>query len=234
MFGWLVAGFINGIAGFGAAMIALPIITPVMDFSVIVPSTVLIVLTLNCQVGWTFRNYIEYRYIKEIFWGAIPGVIASVIVLEYIPENVLKAAMGGFIASYAFFGFFERPGIKKVIHPAWGYLSGFLSTSLGMAFGINGPPLAAFIAYCGCPAKAVKGMLGAGFIISGVCIVLGKIITGQITQTVLIIWLASVPAVIIGSKLGISLSANLSEKVFRKVLFSALCLMGLRIISSAI
>ena len=73
--GWFVGGFINGIAGFGAAMVAMPIIAPYIDLSLSVPSCVLLVLTLNCQVTWTFRHYINFRYLRGIVIGAIPGVL---------------------------------------------------------------------------------------------------------------------------------------------------------------
>ncbi len=230
MLGWFAGGFINGVAGFGAAMVAMPLIAPFMDLSVAVPSCTLIVLTLNCQVGWTFRKYIEWHYVKGIFIGAIPGVILSVFILEYLSETYLKAGMGAFIACYALWSLYADKGGERTIRPAWGYLAGLLSSALGMAFGFNGPPLAAYIAYSGCPAPAVKGILGAGFIITGFFIVTAKAVTGQITPTVLLTYAVATPAVILGSRLGNWLSSYLNEHSYRKVLFVALAGMGLKIV----
>ncbi len=230
--GWFAGGFFNGIAGFGAAMIAMPLIAPFMDLSVAVPSCTLIVLTLNCHVGWTFRNYIEWNFVKEIFLGAIPGVILSIFVLEYVSETHLKIGMGAFIACYALWSLHSDKESDRIISPAWGYLSGLLSSALGMAFGFNGPPLAAYIAYSGCSARSVKGILGAGFIITGVFIVTAKAMTGQITETVLLTYAAATPAVILGSKLGIWLSSHFNEYSYRKVLFIALAGMGLKVMWS--
>lgn len=232
--GWLVGGFVNGVAGFGAAMIAMPLIAPFIDLSVAVPSCTLIVLTLNCQVGWTFRQYIQWQYVKGIVIGAIPGVVLSMFVLEYVSETHLKVGMGVFIACYAIWSLYADTGGVRVISQAWSYLAGVLSVALGMAFGFNGPPLAAYIAYSGCPAKAVKGLLGAGFIITGVCIVGAKAATGQLTQTVLLTYAAATPAVIFGSKLGIWLSSSLNEYSYRKLLFIALAGMGMKIVWSAL
>jgi uncharacterized membrane protein YfcA len=236
MLGWFTGGFINGLAGFGAAMIAMPLIASFIDFSLAVPSCVLIVLTLNCQVGWDFRHDIEFRYIKGILIGALPGVVLSAIFLPFIPENGLKGGMGIFIACYALYSlFFEKskPG-EHIIHPVWGYVTGILSSSLGMAFGFNGPPLAAYVAYCGCNARAVKGILGAGFIVTGFFIVTAKASAGLMTADVIKIWALSSPAVIAGSKLGILLSSRLSEQKFRILLFIALTAMGIRIAWSAL
>ena len=232
--GWFAGGFINGVAGFGAAMIAMPLIAPFIDLSTAVPSCTLIILTLNFQVSWTFRKYIEWLYVKEIFVGAIPGVIISVFILEYISEIYLRVGMGGFITCYALWSLAEEKGGDRIIKAAWGYLSGFLSSALGMAFGFNGPPLAAYIAYSGCGAKSVKGTIGAGFIITGLFIVSAKAMTGQVTQPVLLTYFVATPAVILGSKLGIWLSSYFNEYSYRKVLFVALAGMGLGIVWTAL
>ena len=234
MASWFAGGFINGVAGFGAAMIAMPLLAPWVDLTVAVPSCTLIVLALNFQVGWTFRRHIEFRYLKGILYGAVPGTIASIFILEYIPEHQLKAGMGIFIACYALYSLYADHGHSRQISHLWGYLAGILSAALGMAFGFNGPPLAVYTAYCGCRAQAVKGILGAGFIVTGTCIVLAKFVTGQVDKTVMMIFLASTPAVLLGSKLGIGLSSRFSEYSYRKILFVALALMGMRIAWSAL
>ena len=231
---WCLGGLINGVAGFGAAMIAMPLIAPFIDLSIAVPSCALIILTLNCQVGWTFRKHIEWRYVKGIFIGAIPGVVLSVFALQYLSEQVLKIGMGGFIFLYALWSLYADKGEVRTISPAWGYLAGLLSSTLGMAFGFNGPPLAAYLAYSGCPARAVKGLIGAGLIITGVFIVSAKGLTGQIDSRVMLIYLVSTPAVLLGSKLGISLSSTMNEYSYRKILFVSLAAMGLYIMVKAL
>ena len=232
--GWFLGGFVNGVAGFGAAMVAMPLIAPFIELSLAVPSCTMIILSLNCQVGWTFRKYIQWHYVKGIFIGAIPGVLLSIYVLQYFSEQALKIGMGGFIFLYALWSLLVDKGGKRIISPAWGYLSGILSSTLGMAFGFNGPPLAAYIAYSGCPAKAVKGLIGAGFLITGVFIVGAKAVSGQIDSRVLLIFLVSTPAVIFGSKLGIWLSSTLNEYSYRKILFVSLAAMGLTIVLKAV
>jgi uncharacterized membrane protein YfcA len=232
--GWFAGGFINGVAGFGAAMIAMPLIAPFIDFSIAVPSCTLIVLSLNIQVGWTFRRHIQWCYVKGICIGAVPGVLLSIFVLEYVSEQWLKVGMGGFIACYAIWSLYADTGGVRVISSAWGYLAGLLSSALGMAFGFNGPPLAAYIAYSGCSAQAVKGILGAGFILTGVFIVGAKTLTGEMTQTVLLVYAVATPAVILGSKIGIWLSSSLNEYSYRKILFISLAAMGMKIVWSVL
>lgn len=226
--GWFLGGLVNGIAGFGAALVAMPLIAPFIDLSTAVTACTLVVLILNCQVGWHFRRDIQKHYVKGIFIGAIPGVILSSVLLRHVSESHLLAGMGLFLLGYGLFNLLSGTSAAKILSPVWSYVSGFASAALGMAFGFNGPPLAAYLASSGCDAKALKGTLGAGFIITGAFIVLAKFMEGLFTGTVVIGALISVPAVLIGSRAGIWVSSFLNEAQYRKILYLGIALMGAR------
>ena len=49
-FGWLAGGFVNGIVGFGAALVAMPIVTLGLDMRTAVPTCGLVVLALKIQM----------------------------------------------------------------------------------------------------------------------------------------------------------------------------------------
>ena len=72
--------------------------------------------------------------------------------------------------------------------------------------------------------------MGAGFIITGIFIVSAKAVTGQIDSNVMLIYLIATPAVLLGSKMEIWLSARLNEYSYRKILFVSLAGMGLNIV----
>ncbi|WP_419174168.1 sulfite exporter TauE/SafE family protein [Desulfosediminicola sp.] len=232
---WFAAGVGNGLAGFGAAMIAMPLVAGSVDLAIAVPACTLTVLTLNVQVAWIFRRHIRWDYVKEIGVGLIPGALLSVVVLKYLPETWLKVALGSFVAGYALWNLFlAGEAGERVVKNSWGYLAGVLSAAMGLAFGVNGPPMVAYIAYSGCPAKAVRGTIGAAFIVSGVIIVGAQFMTGLIHSTVITNFFVATPAVLIGSKIGIWISGFLAEAQYRKVLFLALFLMGGNIAATAI
>lgn len=212
----------------------MPLTAPFMDIAPAVPACALIVLALNSQVVWTFRRTFRWSHVKEIFTGAVPGIIFSGAALKYLSESHLKAGMGIFITCYALWGLFDSRTTARAIHPVWGYIAGGLSATLGMAFGFNGPPLAAYIAYRGYPSRVAKGALGAGLLVTGAFIVAAKAVTGQVNQMVIIAFLTATPAVVLGSKLGISLSSRLKEATYRKVIFLSLALMGTRITLAAL
>jgi len=232
--GWAVGGFINGIAGFGAGMVAMPLVTPFLDMTVAVPSCTLIVLALNFQMAWSYRGAVVWKRLKYLFIGAVPGAILGVTLLRGVNEYVLKTGMGGFILVYALWGLFFSDHIRGTVSERWGYLAGFLSTAFGTAFGFNGPPLVVYTAMTGWSSKAVKGVLGGCFIGTGIIIVLAQLGGGLQTWQSFTLFLASTPAVYLGGAVGIRFSRNLGEHSYRKIVYLMLLAMGTMIVWTAL
>lgn len=224
--GWAVGGFINGIAGFGAAIVAMPLVSPYIDLTVAVPACTLIVLVLNLQMCWRYRGAVEWGRLKSLFLGAVPGAIVGVTVLSAVNETVLKAGMGGFILLYALWGLFGGGARLRAISSRWGYLAGFFSTSFGTAFGFNGPPLVVYTALTGWGSDTVKGVLGACFIGTGLIMVSAQLVTGLQTWHSFTLFLVSAPAVLLGGRIGIRVSEGVGEFSYRKIVFCMMILMG--------
>ena len=53
---WFLGGFVNGVSGMGAAMVALPIVAGFMDMSEAVPSSCLVTCIVAGYVAWMYRR----------------------------------------------------------------------------------------------------------------------------------------------------------------------------------
>ena len=58
MIGWALGGFFNGIVGFGAALVAMPILACGIDMALAVPCTGLMVLAISVQMAWHYRSHL--------------------------------------------------------------------------------------------------------------------------------------------------------------------------------
>ena len=56
---WFLGGFINGVSGMGAAMVALPIVACVLEMSEAVPATCLVAVTLAIYVVHDKKHHIR-------------------------------------------------------------------------------------------------------------------------------------------------------------------------------
>jgi uncharacterized membrane protein YfcA len=225
--GWAIGGFANGIAGFGAAMVAMPIVTSGMDMRQAVPTCGLMVLALNVQMAWSYREHLTPSGLGPLILGCLPGAALGVLLLRHCPEAWLKGGLGLLLVAYALWGLLAARPRPRRLAAGWAALTGVLSASLGTAFGFNGPPLAVYLSLRGGTQSQIKAALGAFFIASSFCIVAGHALTGLHSPRTLTLAAAALPAAAMGGWLGIRASGRFRENSFRRILFLMIFAMGL-------
>ncbi len=224
---WCLAGFVNHVVGLGAAMVAMPIVVHFIPMSLAVPSSTLIVLCLNLQLAWSYRQSIRWTHLFYIVIGCILGVFAGIYCIKMLDNGVLKMMMGAFLILYSLYALFLEKKAPKGIRPLWGIPTGICSTFFGAAFGFNGPPLGIFVTMSGWSADEAKGILGASFILSGSAILGGQLLAGlQNAQTITYFAMAC-PAALLGGFIGIRFSRRFALKSNRTLLLCVLLFAGL-------
>lgn len=233
---WFIAGLVNNVAGFGAAMVAMPIIASSVPLNIAVPSSTLIVLTLNFQLGWNYRKYIEWKALRFIFLGGVFGTAAGLLIMKTVDNEALKLAMGLLLIGYALHSLWASRRDKQSdgLDLRWGSVAGFFSTFLGALFGFNGPPLAVFTSEVGWRQDAAKGILGACFILSGTTILAGQIIAGIHSVQTLTYYAVGCPAVLLGGGAGILASRFVKQRVYQTIVLVLILVAGLSVAYSSI
>ena len=82
-FAWFLAGFVNGISGMGAAMVALPIVAGSMDPAILVPATTVCVTIISASTAWVFWRHTRWHALKALLVGAVPGAAAGLGILLF-------------------------------------------------------------------------------------------------------------------------------------------------------
>ncbi|MBZ2171424.1 sulfite exporter TauE/SafE family protein [Nitratidesulfovibrio sp. SRB-5] len=234
MLGWWLGGFINNIVGFGAALVALPVVALGNDMAVAVPGSALIVLALNVQMAWNYRHHLEGGIgVWPLILGGLPGALVGVLLLRHIPDAGLRLGLGGLLVAYALWGLLCAKPHRRALHGVWGAVAGFFSTSLGTAYGINGPSLAIYLSFRGGTPQQTKAALGVFFIASGTIIVVAQILAGVQSAETVLQFAASLPSVMLGGWAGIALSRRLPDGNLHGALFVMLLVMGANLIRQA-
>ena len=234
IFGWFLAGFVNGITGFGAAMVAMPLVTQSMDITLAVPACSLMVWVVSLEQGWRYKGHTDWRRIRPVLIGALPGALMGFLVLRHMPPQQLKAALGLFLLVYACWGLFLEGGKMRVIAAIWGYVAGFLSTLFGSAFSFNGPPLAVYTSLSGWGKVVSKAGLAMTFIVTSSLMVLAQLLAGAHNGTTLAAMLVGTPAAIFGSWLGFLASRKMGDSTYRKLFFGFIACTGLNFLWQAL
>lgn len=229
---WFFAALVNNIAGFGAAMIAMPLIASSVPLSIAVPSSTLIVLVLNLQVGWNYRQYIQWQALRYLAAGAIAGTAVGLFILTTVGNATLKLAMGLTLIGYALCSMYKskKKQPREALHESWGIVAGFFSTTLGSLFGFNGPALAVFTSATGLTQDEAKGVLGACFILTGITILAGQCLSGIHSLQTLTYSAIACPAVLLGGGAGLMLSRFIKPLAYQTIVLTLILVSGVSVV----
>ena len=148
---WLAAS-ISGVAGFGGALLLLPVLTALLGAKAAVPIlTVAQILGNVSRAGFGFGE-IRWKPVGLFVLGAVPASALGSLVFVDLPKQQVSLALGGFLLLVVVA---RRLGLgRRGIHSAWlvpgGVAVGFLSAVVGSAgplgaalfLGLNLPPTA--------------------------------------------------------------------------------------------
>lgn len=231
---WGIGGFINGIAGFGAALIAMPLVTSMVPLRLAVPSCTILGVALCIQMVWTYRKHIDFDRLKPIYVGTVPGAFVGISMMQELPAHYLKLGMGVFLLIYALWGLFFEGKQQRVIHKGWGVVAGFCSTAISSSIGMGGPPTIVYTSLAGWAKDTVKAGIASYFIVSGILVISLQTYAGIQTKETVLMFAAAAPSVLIGVRLGVLFSRRIGEFTYRKVLFGMLAFMACIILKSAV
>jgi hypothetical protein len=223
---WGFGGLVNGIAGFGCALIATPLATMFVDISLVIPAGTIIALSMNSQMGITFRKYADWNRIRPLIIGSIPGTIAGVTLMKKLPGDYLKLAMGLFLIIYASWSLLYEGKFRKIVSKHWGFVAGFCSSAIGTSVGMGGPPTIVYSSLTGWKQEQVKAGIGSFFMCAGVIMISAQSIAGLQSSASITLAMVSIPSAIMGGWIGIRISRLIGDFSYRKILFSALLCMG--------
>jgi len=219
------AATVQGIAGFGRALIAAPLIalfTPADDTVVIM--IMLGVVGALIMVSKTYRHLHLKRMIPMVVFGIL-GSIAGVQILSIIPVKELKIVMGAFIIISAVVlatGFRVKIKNQKVAYSTAGFIGGL--TNGAISFG--GPPTVLFLQNQNEEKNVFRANLSFYFLIIGTVGSLNLLFNGMLTGGLAIqAGILAVPT-IIGTFFGNFLSHKFPEEYFKKIVLAILFAAG--------
>ncbi|MBN1446145.1 MAG: sulfite exporter TauE/SafE family protein [Candidatus Omnitrophica bacterium] len=219
------ACLIQALGGFGAGLVAVPLLTLLYEPKFIIPAFSVVSFALNFLILFEARGKTDWKKVSVIIIGSFIGMPAGVFALKYLDQNVIRlfiAAVTFLMGVFFLFGF--KPKIKESVFVliVAGILSGFLSGSAAM----GGPPLILLMISLGLKKDVFRATLIGCFIFSGVVGLTLYFISGLLTPVNLKISLLAFLPALAGTLTGIAVKNFLSEERFRKAAVFIIILIG--------
>lgn len=228
--GALAGGFINGLAGFGTALLALGFWLQIMPPQQAVGIVVIMSVVSGLQGLWITRREIRDRpgRLTRFLLPGLVGLPLGVTLLSMISVPLLKLTIASFMIIYG--GFFtlrralpcfERPT------PLMDSGIGFLGGVLGGAASLSGALPTMWCAMRPWPKSETRAVLqpyNVGILGAAVAIFAFQ---GIYDRPTLVLTALALPGTLIGAQLGIALFRRLDDSQFRRLLIGLMFASGL-------
>ncbi len=228
---FFLGSFVQGLTGFGAGLIAIPLLTLVVDIKVAVPLYMLTSLVMTNYMAFRLRRYFDRGKILPLCIGAVPGIIAGATILKTVPSDIIRIYLGAMLIGYALYNFLCKPTPLQ-LHHGWGYLAGFLSGAIGTACSAGGPPAIIYTTLNSWNKNEMKATLTGFFFFNSYLTIAAHAITGMTTFTVVKYFLFTAPFVLAGTVVGSCCYGFFRTSWYLRIVLFFLLIMGVMLISS--
>ena len=182
IYGWVctiifLASFLHGLAGFGSALLALPLLALFLDIKLVIPLVALVACSLNLILLVQLRHHFEKEKLYPLIIGALPGIAIGAFVLKRVHANIIQIVLGAVLVSYAVTGLFVRFSPKN-LKDDWAYLIGFLAGCFGGALSAIGPPIVVYASLQPWDKDKIKAMLQGFLLLAGLLVVIFQALIG--------------------------------------------------------
>ncbi len=132
-----VAYTVLGFSGFGAILVALPIMAHVLSLRVAVPVLLVSDFFAAALLGVQNRLLIDRAEIKRLLPWFLGGMGLGVFLLARGSERVLLTALGVFVIALALWNLLGKPG-STAVSPRWAVPAGLVGGTFSSLFGTGG------------------------------------------------------------------------------------------------
>ena len=211
-----LAYLVRGVAGFGSALIAVPLLALTMPLTVVVPLVVFLDYIGSASQGINNRQCIHWDEIFPLLPFTVIGVAVSLFIMESVQPQMLTLALGGFVIIYAIYQLlplsFGRAS-RKISAP-YGFFGGFVGT----LFGTGGPFYVIYLNLRRLDKNSFRATFAAIFLIDGAMRLVGYALKGFYTLEMLSYLVLAVPVAGMGIFFGGKIHTALGRETFVRLI----------------
>jgi uncharacterized membrane protein YfcA len=189
------------VTGFGSALMVVPLVSLLMEPK----DAVVFSILLECAIGAVFllKERLNFAVIP-IFAGGIIGILAGIILFGFVTQRLVGFIIGLSVLIFSVI-FLMNITFRTKREGALFSTLGFLSGSMGVLTGINGPQIVLGLVNQGYDAPFIRSCMISYLIVIDFVTLASFSIAGYLTTNVLILLLWSVPFLICSYAVGTAL-----------------------------
>jgi uncharacterized membrane protein YfcA len=224
IFAVVIAYTIKGLSGFGAGLIAIPILSTVLPVTIVVPAVSLLSYGANLIQSFKLRQYANWRDICPLIPFCLFGVLLAVWLLVNVNSQWLALAMGLFVMAY---GLYSLLPIKQLTGSrVWAVPFGGMGGFIGALFGSSGFIYVTYLKLRPLNKTQFRASVAMALTLDGTFRISGYIGSGLLTSNVLILVGLLFPVLLLSIWIGNYLHLGISPNRFNQVVSTLLISSG--------
>lgn len=229
-----LAGLIQGLSGFGSALVAVPMLALLLPVETVVPLMAMLGAAISGVNLLHLHHAVRLAPVLRLLAGYLLGTPLGLYFLTRMPEAGVLGALGLFLGAYALLSLSGRQP-RAAWMREWRLALGVVSGALGAAFSTNGPPVILHVAaHTQWDADRQKATLVLFFLLSSAITVLAHTVSGLVTGEVVHWFIRSLPVLLLGTLAGGRLYRRLGEQHYRRLTFLLILASGMLLVARAL
>lgn len=221
--------FVQTSAGFGIALVAMPLLTVTLGLEVAAPLVALTALALKPFIVYHYWSDFSLKDIWQLTVASVVGIVAgSLIYRQVSSSDWVEVALGVVVLAYALYALF-MPDYLTFKSGWWVYVVGFASGVLARVYNVGGPPVVIYADGQRWDPITFKTNLQTYGVISLVLVVVTRAANGEFTPDVMTYFLWGIPAMLAGLAAGFFLERYINAMLFRRLVLTMLVFVGLNL-----
>jgi uncharacterized membrane protein YfcA len=231
--GTFAASFVTGLAGFAFGMVAagiwLYVLTPV-ETSMLIAAYALLI---QGHAVWKLRHAVKFHRLKFLILGTAAGIPAGIAALRGASPVHLRVGFGILLVLFSIYGL-AGPRLPEMKRAGRGAETGigFLNGIIGGTTGLGGILPTIWSSLRGWSRDEQRAVFQPTAVAAFLMIIVASGSVGVITSDMMRLFLAGLPALIVGLWFGWMLYGKLNEAAFRRVVLTLVLVSGVKLVAS--
>ena len=221
----LATSVVQAVAGFGFALLAVPLMVVVIDLQSAVIISSFVGILSNMLQSWQLRRNINRNMTRRFVLATAVGSPVGLLLFVYANQSALKIVLG---LSILFGVFVLSRGLELQHVSSWlDWIMGVLSGVLLMATSTNGPPLVLVLQARRIDPAPFRATLNMVFLVSATFGLVMFGLAGEILRSDVNVAAFAIPAMVIGVSTGVVIRKYVQQELFKKIVLFLLTIGGL-------
>ena len=222
----LLAYAVFGLCGFGAGIVALPLLVHVLPLRTAVPMMLVLDMSFALALGLQNRALVERRELLRLAPWLVAGLGVGTLLLARTSESLLLGVLGAFVMANAAWSLFGRAS-PQPLQTGWAVPAGLVGGTFTAAYGTGGPVYTLYLARRIADTTRLRASVGTLVFVSavlrGVLLVAGGFFAGG---RPLLLALLMLPCAALGYLAGSRWSRGMPQARLRRAIWVLLLASG--------